>query len=762
MNPADFKVAVRALAEFVCRKGDIDFRFTPSPTAIEGMEGHAQVYRNRPDSYKTEVALEHRFELSGVALLLRGRADGYDAQHAYVEEIKTTRVDPERLPDNVRYVHAAQAQLYGGLICLADESLQSLAVRVCYLQLTTGEEHLLTQQYGREELLDFLQRTIDSYVDFLQVMAKQRVLRDTSITQLQFPHAQYRAGQRELAETVYKCISQRSRLLAQAPTGLGKTLAVLFPAIKAIAAGKHEAFAFVTAKTVGARAAEEAVEQLRSRGLRHISLTFSAKERVCLSPGKACHGDDCRFARGYYDRLPQARHDALVGTDTLNHSQLVALAEKHEVCPYQLAVDLLPWADMCIADIHHFYSFYSGIAAGFSARQARWSVLMDESHNLPDRALGMFSVTISKRDLMAARRGVSGAIKRALDRCNRQFLQLAKEDWDEPEFHALQTVPESLSYSLTNFVAEAGEQQAQDSAVMQGHPDLLNFYFGAIQFLRVLQDWGDDFRLELEQKTGKSQSLVIRAQCLDPARLLAERQKIPDSVTAFTATAQPSYWLNRRIGFDESAVYRAIDSPFDTGQLRVSINSRIDIRYQQRQRSLPALVDAIANWLTVVEGNCIVYFPSYAYMAQALELIEPSLGLRVCLVQSPDMDIEAREGFVETLRAKRNVAAFCILGGLFGEGIDLPGDALGSVVIVGVGLPQFNRSTQALRDYYEQRGEPGFDYAYRYPGMLKVCQALGRVIRGPEDTGQALLIDSRYADSAYRDLLPGWWTYSQS
>ncbi len=755
-------IAVRELAEFVHRSGDIDYRFTPSPTAIEGIEGHNELYRRRPETYASEYALEKLFHLGPIDLRVRGRADGYDPVEAYVEEIKTTRVSPQDIPSAVTDLHSAQARLYGGLLCEQDLALSQLDIQVCYFNIDSGDEYPQRQCHDRQQLLEFLYTAVSEYARWLELIDAEQSLRDRSIANLAFPHSDYRPGQREMAENVYKCISQRGQLLLQAPTGIGKTAAVIYPAIKALAAGKHDAFAFVTAKIVGARAAEDSLELLQGQGLHLHRLTVTAKERVCFSPGKACHGDDCPFARGYYDRLPAARREAVESHTALTRQTVEQLSRKYEICPYQLATDLLPWMDACIADIHHFYSFYAGIAARMEQRDKPWSVLVDEAHNLPDRARSMFSASLSKSALMAARREAAGKIKKSLDACNRRLLELDKADWLESDFHHLPEAPDALVYALGQFVAVMGEQQNTEAGLLQARPRLQDFYFAAIQFLRVLEDWGDDYRFELQRQPEKKQSLKLSLHCLDASRLLTRRQQLPASVTAFSATVSPAHWVSRDIGFSGSAVYLDIQSPFEPSQLPVTINTAIDTRFRQRSRSVGALAETISAWLAQEPGNVIVYFPSFAYMQQVLSVLEGRLPHRELLIQRPELGDEERSRFLNTLQRQQGVVAFCILGGVFGEGIDLPGDALTSVVIVGVGLPQFNRDTQARRDYLEVTSGQGFEFTYLYPGMQKVWQALGRVIRGPNDRGRALLIDQRYREHAYRNLLPVWWTYSES
>ena len=756
----EYTVAVRALAEFCHRRGDIDYRFTPSPTGEQGIVGHQQVTAGRGSDYQSEYPLEHSWELDDFTLCLRGRADGYDAEAGYIEEIKTCRVERDGIPVTVEAVQWAQAMLYAGLVILAEPARERLGVHLTWFNIDTEQQWTRSENLSRAEIESFLQQTIERYGQWLDGLHRWRICRNESIESLSFPHENFRASQRDMAESVYKCISQGGELLLQAPTGIGKTAAVLFPALKALAADKHDLMTYVTARTVGRQAAEQALADMSAQGLQLRRLSLTARDSICFSPGKACHGDDCPFARGYYDRLPAAL-DAAVGQADLSRPQIELLARDFEICPYQLALDLIPWVDLCIADIHYVYSVNATIAGLNTQGTARWTVLLDEAHNLPDRARSMFSATLTKAALMKARGQASGEVKRCLDRCNRCLLELQKQDWQEAEFHSSETLPEPLVRSLQLLVAAISEQQAENPLVLQQAPDLLDFYFAVLQFQRVQEVFADDFRFEMSRGDGL-QSLSVCLHCLDGSRLLGERQQQLHSVTAFSATVSPSQWVLSGLGFAEGAVYRNLPSPFAANQYRVYLNTRLDTRFRARAATMPALCVAILQWLDNNPGNCIVYFPAYRYMEDALAGITPHLQARQLIAQEREQGELARAQLLQALRSRTDVVAFCILGGVFGEAIDLPGDALSSVVIVGVGLPQFNRQRQVLRDYYDRKSGLGYQYAYQYPGMQKVSQALGRVIRRESDRGSALLIDSRYGDSSYRALLPAGWEYRKA
>ncbi|MAT93864.1 MAG: ATP-dependent DNA helicase [Halioglobus sp.] len=751
----EFTVAVTDLARFCHRGGDIDHRFSPSPSSAEGIAGHQRLYARRADSYRSEYPLQYRHEADGVRLLLRGRADGYDPDAGLVEEIKTCRVPADAIPAAVADLHLAQGTLYAAIIA-QQEGVGALRVRVTWLNIDTDSEHCLERDYDSAELAQFLQHSLQRFSAWLQRLAALRQARDDSLARLDFPLGDFRRGQRNIAELAYKCVHQGGQLLVEAPTGIGKTAAVLYPALKALGTGVHERVLFVTARTVGRRAAEDTLAQFRRAGYCGTALSLTAKDSICLSPGRACHGEDCPYARGYYERLPAALEAALQ-RPALRRAELEALAQQFEVCPYELARDLLPWVDTVIADLHYVYSLGASLPGDGDGRRS--SVLLDEAHNLPGRARKLYSARLGKRALLQARRNAPPPLAAALTRINRRLLALQKQDWDEADFHSSPELPQGLLHALADFAALTAEQLGRDPTLLPRDPDLLQLYFDILQFLRVAQEWGPEYRCQLQRGAGP-QSLVVSLNCLDPARLLAQRQERAHAVIAFSATLSPLAWTRRGLGLGQDTVCLRTESPFAARQLQVSLATGLDTRFARREHTLPDLADLLQRWLQDTPGNCIIYFPSYRYLQDCTDLLPP-LADRALWLQAREEGEARRAELLQLLATRRDVAAFCILGGIFGEGIDLPGEQLASVVVVGVGMPQVNRDTRELQAWYEGETGRGFEFTFLYPGMQKVDQALGRVVRSPTDQGSALLVDPRYGRREYRDLLPPWWEYRE-
>ena len=349
-------------------------------------------------------------------------------------------------------------------------------------------------------------------------------------------------------------------------------------------------------------------------------------------------------------------------------------------------------------------------------------------------------------------------MRKALDRCNRALLALGREAWLEPDFDSRETPPANLVKALAGFVAAIQEQLSETPLSLQRTPELLDFYFATLQFQRVLEIADTDFRFEV-YRDGGAQGMRVQLRCIDPSRVLSDRQSRPNAVVAFSATASPARWMLGEIGFAENAVFKSLESPFSAEQLRIVLETSLDTRYRARRSSLGGLANVLERWLAQNPGNCIIYFSAYHYMEAVLDALGEQLPGRQMCIQSRSWREADRADFLRTLQERNDVAAFCILGGVFGEGIDLPGEALKSVVVVGVGLPQVSREREVLREYYQSKRGRGFQYAYQYPGMQKVSQAVGRVVRCEADDGSALLIDRRYARGDYRELLPPWWSY---
>lgn len=773
MNTPRYTVAVRSLCEFTAKTGDIDLRFTPSPSAQEGMLGHQTVAARRPPHYETEIALEATFG----CLLVRGRADGYDAELNQLEEIKTHRGDLARVPDNHRALHWAQLYLYGAMLCEA-RNLASLTVALVYFDVSIQQETVFREQMTRDELQAIFSEHCARFLLWAEQELQHRETRDEALRALTFPYP-FRTGQRPLAEQVYRTFDRGHALLAQAPTGIGKTLGTLFPALKALPTQPLDKLFFLTAKTPGRQLALDAVQTLseHSEAMPLRTLELVARGKRCEHPGKACHGDACPLARGFYDRLPAARQ-AAVEAGFLDQSCLREIALTHEVCPYYLGQELTRWCDVIVGDYNYYFDFNALLHGLTQQNSWRVGLLIDEAHNLVDRARGMYSVTLPQARLEALLHDVPTALRRPLAGVLHQWQRLNAQHWsqdaerDEEQdarYQVLNEPPEEFINALQGAVYAISEHR--NAHPTQQHAALLDFYFEASKFCRVAELADDCFMTDLTLARGQPTRLDdpdglqgdLCLRNLVPASLLATRFDTAHASVLFSATLSPDRYYRDLLGLPTDTPWVDIPAPFSASQLQVSI-VRCSTRFRHRARSVKPIVDLIARQFADRPGNYLAFFSSFDYLEQvatALHRRHPDIPLAK---QSRRMNEPERQAFLDRFTLRSQQVGFAVLGGAFGEGIDLPGSRLIGTFIATLGMPQLNPVNEQMRERLQRLfgnsapgSDIGHDYTYHYPGLQKVVQAAGRVIRTPQDTGVVYLIDDRFSHPATRALLPAWW-----
>jgi DNA excision repair protein ERCC-2 len=747
-----YSVSVRSLCEFTAKRGDLDLRFTPSPTAREGIAGHQWVTSRRGPDYETEISLRGEFG----ALLVRGRADGYDPALGRLEEIKTRRGDLSRQADNHRQLHWAQARIYGWLFCQA-RGLSSLDLALVYLDLATQEETVFVDTHSAESLRVFFEASCAAFLAWASQELEHRARRDAALAALAFPHPQFRSGQRELAEAVWRGAATGRCVLGQAPTGIGKTVATTFAMLKAARSHGLDKIFYLTAKSTGRRMALEAAARLRDADsappLRVLELT--ARDKACEHPDKACHGESCPLARGFYDRLSAARADALA-IGFMDTAALRDLARRHAVCPYFLAQEQVRWADVVVGDYNHWFDGSAMLHATTAANEWRVGVLVDEAHNLVERAREMYSASLGQGYLQAARASASGDVRKALERVHRAFGSVRKA-------HAalernLQGLPASFVTALRDAVAAIEADLAQAAPARPGNA-MQQAYFDMLTFLRLAESFGTHSVLEIYQEPAGARRSVttVRIQNLVPAPFLKPRFVAARTVTLFSATLNPPRYPIDMLGMPQNTAWIDVASPFKPEQLEVRAVRGISTRYADRQRSAAPIAALIAQQFTGQPGNYLAFFSSFDYLSLvATEFAGRNPGIPLW-VQVRGMDERQRSEFIERFVPGGAGIGFAVLGGSFGEGIDLRGDRLVGAFVATLGLPQVNPRNEQLKERLEATFGAGYDYAYLYPGLQKVVQAAGRVIRTHEDRGILYLIDDRYRRPAVRELLPSWW-----
>jgi DNA excision repair protein ERCC-2 len=746
--PGERTVSVKALCAFAAKEGDLDLRFVPAPSALEGMAGHALVQGRRGDSYQSEVALVSHWG----ALKVRGRADGHDPRERRVEEIKTFRGDFDAIRGNHRALHWAQARTYGWMLCEM-HGYERITVALVYLDLATGDETVLEEQHERAALQAQFERLCACYSAWAEAEAAHHAGLTGALGRLEFPHGAFRAGQRELAEAVYRAGVNGRCLMAQAPTGIGKTLATIFPLLKARAAEKIDKIFFLTAKTSGRAVALDALRLLGKDGAQVRVLELTAREKVCEYPDRACNGDSCPLAKGFYDRLPAAREEA-ARTARLDRQVLRHIALAHTVCPYFLAQEMAHWCDVIVGDYNYYFDGSAFLFATMKDAEWRAAVLVDEAHNLLERARGMYTAQLDGPALEEAHRAAPAAVRGPLARLYREW-DTVQQSQTEP-YDVVDEVPERFARALQAANMAMGEYFAATPEALQG--PLQRFFFDALQFARLAESFDDHSVFERTLGPAQDQqqrSLAIRN--LVPAPFLEPRFADAASVTCFSGTLSPFEFYRDALGLPADTALLDVASPFCSRQLRVEVAMNVSTRFRDRAGSLRSVAEIIGAQFERLPGNYLAFFSSFDYLEKACAaFLARHPGVPVW-AQTRGMAEAERRDFVARFEEGGRGIGFAVLGGAFGEGIDLPGSRLIGAFVASLGLPQYNALNEITRERMQARFGKGYEYTYLYPGLQKVVQAAGRVIRTEQDRGVLHLLDDRFARAEIRQLLPPWW-----
>ena len=759
------RISVRALVEFVLRSGDIDNRRSGAAqkdAMAAGTRIHKKIQKRMGGNYRAEVPLKYTAldEEEDIELLVEGRADGIFEEDGIVtiDEIKGVYMDLERLTEPVA-VHMAQAMCYGYFYC-CDRDLDGVRIQLTYCNLETEEIRRFHEDRSKEELEAWFRSVIHEYFKWARYLCHHELQRNQSISGLEFPFP-YREGQRDLAVAVYKTISRKKRLFIQAPTGIGKTLSTIFPAVQAMGAGKASKVFYLTAKTITRTVAEEAFRILRSRGLVFTAVTITAKEKLCPMEKTECNPEACPYAKGHFDRVNEAVFDILHLEQEMDRETVLRYAEKYRVCPFEFCLDISSWTDGIICDYNYVFDPNVRLKRYFAdGASGDYLFLVDEAHNLVSRAREMYSASVYKEDFQEVKRiikGKSPRLERQLDRCNKLLLSMKREcgDWQllEDVTGLAAGIMTAFSYMET-FMEEFPEFPDRET--------VLDFYFCLRDFLNVYEELDGHYRIYEENR--EDGSFLVRLFCVDPSRLLSRCMDQGASTILFSATLLPvRYYKTLLSGNQEDyAVY--VNSPFPEENRLLMVAEDVSSRYTRRS---PSEYRKVADYIRIVTqsrpGNYMVFFPSYQYMGEIEEILEEEPLKADLLVQGQGMGEAEKAEFLEEFEKERShsLAAFCVMGGVFSEGIDLKEERLIGVIVVGTGLPMACAEQEVLKGYFDETEEKGFDFSYQYPGMNKVLQAAGRVIRTPGDRGVILLLDDRFLRRDHLELFPREWEHFQ-
>ena len=776
MAERQVKISVRNFVEFMLRSGDIDNRkhVSSENAMVEGGRIHRSIQRRMGSEYEAEVFLKYEEETPDYRLIIDGRADGIITiqEQVTVDEIKGTyrELDKVKQPEPV---HLAQAKVYA-YIYGKQKELKRICVRMTYCNMDTEEVKYFVEEYSVKELEEWFFELVDGYKKWAQFQIQWRKKRQESIKKVSFPYS-YRKGQKELAQGVYRTIYHKRKLFLEAPTGVGKTLSTVFPSIKALGEELGERIFYLTAKTITRTVAEQTFALLRKQGLAFKTVTLTAKEKVCFGEECSCNPLDCPYAKGHFDRINDAIFDMITNEDSFDRERLETYAKKHQVCPFEFALDCSLFADGIIGDYNYLFDPHVYLKRFFGEGvNSRGIFLIDEAHNLVERGRDMYSAVLVKEDFLALKKTIkpySTKMEKRLEKCNRELLLLKKASegirkWESIESFALalNRLSEAMSEYLENH---------DDSAVRD---EVLDFYFEISHFLLMYDGMSDDYVM-YTQMDDKG-DFMIKLFCVNPSKKLGACMGKGVSSILFSATLIPIQYYKKLLGGSKEDYEIYADSTFDSKKRALLIGSDVTSKYTRRnQEEYVKIASYIHNIISKRHGNYMVFCPSYLMMEKIHETYQQIYNQdesTECLLQSEYMTEEDRENFLKQFTGNehlniqeqivlpieiedKSLVGFCVMGGIFSEGIDLKQDSLIGVIVVGTGLPMVCPERDILKNYFEEQGDSGFDYAYRFPGMNKVLQASGRVIRTEEDVGIVALLDERFLQNNYTRLFPREW-----
>lgn len=754
------KISVRNLVEFILREGDIDQRRTAGADKEQmqlGARIHRKIQRQMGSDYHAEVPLKMEVLCEGFTLCFEGRADGIIKREdeIVIDEIKGVLRELKYIEEPVA-VHLAQAKCYAYMYA-SQNHLEEIRIQMTYCQMETEEIKRFLQTFSIEELKTWMEDVIKRYEKWAKFQMEWRKVSRESIRQIQFPYA-YREGQKELAMSVYRTILRKKKLFIQAPTGIGKTMATMFPAVKAVGEGLGDKLFYLTAKTITRTVAEQAFQTLKKQKLRYKVITLTAKEKICFCEEAVCNPEACPYAKGHYDRVNDAVFDLLTATDDMSRSNIEEYARKHEVCPFEMSLDVALWVDAVICDYNYVFDPNAHLRRFFSeGGKEDYLFLIDEAHNLVERAREMYSAALYKEEFLTAKKLVKGMdrkLTRKLEICNQQFLVLKRECESYREY----TSVGHIAVSLMNLMSEL-ERFLEETEAEEVREQLLELYFHVRAFLNIYDILDEHYVIYTELET--DDSFLLKLFCVNPAVNLQEYLSRGNSTIFFSATMLPIRYYKKLLSVEKEDYAVYAPSPFQKERRKLFVGTDVSTKYTRRTGQMyERFASYIAAALQVKKGNYIAFFPSYRFLEEVYEKFQRyQTEDIICIVQEQSMDEEKREAFLQAFDQDRSesLIGFCVMGGIFSEGIDLTEERLIGAFLVGTGLPQVCNEREILKQYFDRNGENGFSYAYLYPGMNKVLQAAGRVIRTAEDRGVILLLDERFLERQYQEVFPREW-----
>lgn len=755
------KISVRELIEYVLRAGDINAVFLSSKRMSDGVKAHQRFQKQTKEDYEEEVTISLETECNGISVLLAGRIDGvvHRDDEIIIDEIKSTT----RNLDDIEVgnaLHWAQVWMYAYMYGIKYD-LKEIGTRLTYIELESFQIKQFEQTKTLVELHKFFQEVMIKYIVWAKKQNEFMELSRSTINQLVFPFGHYRKGQKKLMSSVYKTIEDKKVLFSRAPTGIGKTVATLFPAIKALGNQKCEKIFYLTAKTIGKEVVVSTLQLLEAQGLFIKRVVITAKDKICLNDKKACNPEECIYAKGHFDRVNKALEVMYEEQNLFDRETIVRYALEYLVCPYELSLDLALFSDIVICDYNYVFDPSAALKRFFVEDTGKYVLLIDEAHNLIDRARDMYSAILDKQRVMSLKRKVKDLDQRLYKYFNllNKALITKKKLCDEYEqgHYCEREMPGDLEDPMRGILFRTEKIFSMHKS-WEHMNELLEFYFDSYDFIKKMELYDERYVTYYEDTPN---GLRVKLFCMDPSNNLKRMLEGRQGVVFFSATLLPMNYYVSMLGGDKKSFGLSLETPFSRDNLCLIVDHTISTKYVNRENSIQPIVKRILQITNPKRGNYMVFFPSYKYMEDVYYEFESRYDpLQVeIMLQSRGMDEEEKETFIGAFQAEREktLISFVVLGGMFGEGIDLVGEKLSGAIIISVGLPQLGYERDLIKRHFDQEIGSGFEYAYVFPGMNKVMQSAGRVIRTAVDRGVVVLIDERFRQPYYSQLFPTEW-----
>ena len=749
------KISVRNLIEFVMRSGDIDNTFRDNTRMIEGIRAHQKIQKSYGLNYNKEYSLKNLTSISGIDFQVEGRADGLikDKNSYTIDEIKSTKRNLEEIDDKHK-LHWAQAKCYAYFFAI-DKDLDEINISLTYVSTENYKTKIFKKTFTREELEIFYIDLLKKYIDFSKIITKNLEERNTSSKSLTFPYEEYRKGQRKMAVAVYTAILKGRNLFVDAPTGIGKTISSIFPSIKSIGEDLSDKIFYLTAKTTTGKEAIKSLKLLEENGLKIRALQITSKDRICLNDEVRCNPDDCPFAKGHFDRVNDALKDILTKETIMDYDIITSYAERYRVCPLEFEFDIASYADFIICDYNYVFDPTVFLRRFFEEISARYIFLIDEAHNLLDRARDMYSFSFRDSEFKELRACFNINKHKKIIKVLDEVLLNFENNYDKygKKLHyytknhidSFDKILLELAKKLEKFLIEEKDDRNYDY--------VLELYFNINSYLKISDYFMEGF-YNVISFDEKNEDKIFEIKCVDPSYILKKKYDYARSTIFFSATLSPMPFFMDMLGAKESLKLR-LDMPFSSENLLI-LQKSISTRYRDRSRNVSLISDLINDFISSKNGNYFIFFPSFSY----LEAVAGDYSVRYSddiLIQDRAMSQIDRNKFIKKFTEESKEVAFVVLGGIFSEGVDLIGDRLIGSMIISVGMPGVSFYRNLIKEHFDREGLSGFDYSYTYPGINKVFQAAGRVIRSEDDRGIIYLVDDRYSWNQYQMLFPKHW-----